>query len=575
MGKRFLTRLHYGNAYYLTASMSPTVQLKFTKDGITRCVAFTQLPSWLEISAKLTSLYGIPAEHVAISYIDGDGDEVTVSSQEELEAYYNPSPRRLFVIDLSLIRSVEKKPSSDTSSITHRLRKTPSHNTFGTRDASATQSRVVTSTPGDKGKGGEHENTSPAASVLASDTPGKPPVHVYQVTGHDDPLPSDTTINIQEVRPSTAPSTNDAPGPPLAELDPPAAGPAPTFTGDVAFFLWMTNVMLAQNPQLTAAFRIIMQDIGSGAYWAAHRDQPDHAAGEARRSSSNTQANSNPSEADAARQIAEAIKSIVRSFAPGAPPHGGEHVPGGWPNPFHPPLHGQFPPHRESHRHHRHHHPDGKHSHSDSSGESIDDAEADVSMYGVSQDISLEERKAKFLAAKAEYKAQKALYLTERRAKRTGERKSNTVGVCVGSFHVLRLGEQSTDLSSLSDVTKAATRVASVDFDVNSPADLANQSDPLLISQGRGQFPSLETVNVPCRHHTMSGGTIHSPYGRDSPGPTNRTTTVEVRRVTPAPSHPFLAPQPNTPHDNEELIDYEDEDEIVAHDAGIHSIVFG
>jgi len=56
-----------------------------------------------------------------------------------------------------------------------------------------------------------------------------------------------------------------------------------------------------------------------------------------------------------------------------------------------------------------------------------------------------------------------------------------------------------------------------------------NQSDPLLISQGRGQFPSLEMVTVPRRHHTIGGGSIR--HGRDASGSTNQTATVEVRRA--------------------------------------------
>jgi len=78
--------------------MSPSTQFKFAKDGITRRVAFTQLPSWSEIAAKLETLYSIPIEHIAVSYTDVDGDEVTLSSQEELEDYYradsNPLLRR-------------------------------------------------------------------------------------------------------------------------------------------------------------------------------------------------------------------------------------------------------------------------------------------------------------------------------------------------------------------------------------------------------------------------------------------------------------------------------------------------
>ena len=629
-------------------------QFKFTKDGITRRVVFTQFPSWLEIAARLESLYGIPVEHVAVSYTDVDGDEVTLSSQAELEDYYkadSDSPlRRLSVVDLSVIRNVEDKPLPDTPSITHRLRDTPSHNTFGTipfhqdaveddwqrvpgfspfytgdissgsgndvqfaqlgddstprssmtRDIPATHSRGVTPTPGDKGKAREFETTSSTDSVLANDTPEKPPVHVYQVSGHSIPVSSESVIDIREVPPSTPSSTNDAPDPPLAELDPPAPGPTPTLTGDVASFLGAMGAMFSQNPQLTTPLRNIMQNMGNGAYWTAHRDQLNHAAEEVRRSASNIQANFSLSEMDAARQIAGSIGNIIRSVTQNFPQQGddNERVAGGWqsdlpppphggfphhgpfpPPPPHgpfppgpPPHHGHFPPfpmhpgfpfrgrgpfgrgggrggpfhhhwgphHRHGHHgaegpgphRHRHHRPEGEDSHSDSSGDSgADDVDVDVSLYGVNQKMSPEERKAKLLAAKAEYKVQKAMYRAERQAKRVKKQRSKTTDVYANFHPLLRLDEPSADLSFSSDVGEAAARVATMNVDVNSSAGPAAQPEPLLISQGRGQFPSLEMVSVPRRHHTISGATVRGFRGRDASGSTNQTATIEVRRA--------------------------------------------
>lgn len=674
---------------YLTPTMSSPVQFKFSKDGITRRVAFTQLPSWVEIAAKLESLYSIPVEHIAVSYTDADGDEVTLSSQEELDDYYkgdsSPSLRRLSVVDLSIIRSLEDKPLPDTPSITHRLRDTPSNNTFGTipfhqdtveddwqrvpgfnpfysgelssgsgneiqfaqmgghssirssvtRDAPATGSRAATPTLLNKGKGFEPDSTSSTDSVLANDTPEKPPVHVYEVSGQGIPFSSDTTINIQEVPPS---STHDAPDPPLADLDPPTARSSPTLTGDVAVFLGMISAMFAQNPQLTNSLRTIMQNIGNGHYWAAHRDQLRRAAEEVRRSASDIQTHVNTSaygETYAARQIAEAIGNIVRSFTPMAPPQegdGSEHVPGAWPNrppppppphrpfppgsprhgpfpppphhgPFPPPPHdgpfpppppspphGSFPPssphfgpfppfpphtpmppmhagfpfrgglfgpgsgrggrgggrggpfHWGPHGRHGHHGPGphrrrGRHhdqddSHSDSSGESVDDAEADVSLYGLNQKISPDERKERLLAAKAEYKAQKAMYRAEKQAKRMEKQRSNTADAYVNSFRLLCLGERPSDLSSSSDVAEATANVASMSVDANPAPPSETQSDALLISQGRGQFPSLEMVSVPRRYNTIGGGpTRGSRHGRNASGTTNQTATIEVRRA--------------------------------------------
>lgn len=45
-------------------------------------------PSWAILSAKISFLFSIPANNVAVSYIDFDGDEVTLSTDDELEEFY-------------------------------------------------------------------------------------------------------------------------------------------------------------------------------------------------------------------------------------------------------------------------------------------------------------------------------------------------------------------------------------------------------------------------------------------------------------------------------------------------------
>ncbi|THH02553.1 hypothetical protein EW026_g272 [Hermanssonia centrifuga] len=57
-------------------------------DGATRRVMFQTTPSWNELAAKIESLYDIPVRTLAVAYIDSDGDEVTLSSEEELQDYY-------------------------------------------------------------------------------------------------------------------------------------------------------------------------------------------------------------------------------------------------------------------------------------------------------------------------------------------------------------------------------------------------------------------------------------------------------------------------------------------------------
>lgn len=128
-------------------AMSNTL-FKFTKlpDAVTRRVLFTSRPSWDELAAKIESLYDIPKYDVGVAYLDTDGDEVTLSTNDELQDFYefNASPRadpsggdamkaiRFTVRDLSAARSSEADkslPETPRSSIPNP------RNTFGTATA--------------------------------------------------------------------------------------------------------------------------------------------------------------------------------------------------------------------------------------------------------------------------------------------------------------------------------------------------------------------------------------------------------------------------------------------------------
>ncbi|KAI0347841.1 hypothetical protein BDW22DRAFT_1321043 [Trametopsis cervina] len=121
--------------------MSRTL-FKFTKppEGTTRRVMFMEQPGWPVLSAKLESLYGISKGNVGVSYIDSDGDEVTLSSDDELRDFYkynNPTKGfghsgdamkaiRFTVRDLSAMRAAEEdKP------LPHPPLSSNHRNTFG------------------------------------------------------------------------------------------------------------------------------------------------------------------------------------------------------------------------------------------------------------------------------------------------------------------------------------------------------------------------------------------------------------------------------------------------------------
>jgi len=88
--------------------MAP-IYFKLKYSGLIRRVPFEKLPNWLDLSAKVNSLYNLPLKDIAVSFIDSDNDEITFNSNEELQDFYKSSYQdggaiMLNVIDLSLSR---------------------------------------------------------------------------------------------------------------------------------------------------------------------------------------------------------------------------------------------------------------------------------------------------------------------------------------------------------------------------------------------------------------------------------------------------------------------------------------
>ena len=223
----------------ITATMSLTLFKLSKPGGPTRRLTFPNKPSWSLLASKIESLYGIPFSKVGVSYIDNDGDEVTLSSEDELNDFYEvsyiaPQPIKFTVQDLrSLRESGSSRPLPETPRASGNLR-----NTFGglfvidddwqlpglttmfrpsdsmtpdsphaylemvesdmtrTDDkASSIGSDLVDINPNspedhqDKGKGKSYEPSiadtiSSTGSVLAEDAPPKHPLHVYDMSSH-------------------------------------------------------------------------------------------------------------------------------------------------------------------------------------------------------------------------------------------------------------------------------------------------------------------------------------------------------------------------------------------------------
>ncbi|CAE7219432.1 unnamed protein product [Rhizoctonia solani] len=67
------------------------VQFKLQHRGLVRKVTFknVQEPSWHELSWKIGDMCNIPHAAVALTYLDPDGDKITIASQAELREYYS------------------------------------------------------------------------------------------------------------------------------------------------------------------------------------------------------------------------------------------------------------------------------------------------------------------------------------------------------------------------------------------------------------------------------------------------------------------------------------------------------
>ena len=88
------------------------VQFKLTKaNALTRRITFVTRPTWSLLSARIANLYDIAIENVGVSYIDSDGDDVTLSTDDELQDFYmsvlipDGDAIKLAVHDLSSLRA--------------------------------------------------------------------------------------------------------------------------------------------------------------------------------------------------------------------------------------------------------------------------------------------------------------------------------------------------------------------------------------------------------------------------------------------------------------------------------------
>ncbi|XP_006454105.1 hypothetical protein AGABI2DRAFT_189413 [Agaricus bisporus var. bisporus H97] len=347
-------------------------KLKF--DSLTRRATFAHHPSWGQLSAKVASLFSIPQHQVAVTYVDAEDEEITLSTEEELQDYYqsslpgdsfklsvrdlsrrNQSPEQpalrntfgqfpdLDIPGLSEWHSVNNVPSLEeilghTSEVRSAYLETvPSEASKVPEDNGSEISEQFIPTQ-DKGKGiaRSHSSMSSTRSLLAEDAGDKYPVHVYDVSGHQpssDPYAFESGPAAAQSTPRVSASlldqidatpknkSLDVDDPPLPSFDfspsaEPSAQTSASLARDVASFLNIFSNIVSSHPEIGDSLRTIARNTTNGTYWAAHRDAISQAASEFQRNTGNmAEEGRRMAETEAGRRIAEALSSVLSIFS--------------------------------------------------------------------------------------------------------------------------------------------------------------------------------------------------------------------------------------------------------------------
>lgn len=320
-----------------------TTQFKLTKrDGLTRRIVFPTQPSWHTLASRIGALYAIPIDRIAVSYVDSDNDEVTLSSEEEIQDFYHGSHRS----DQAIKFIVEDLSSSrDARSLSSTFGGANDRNTFGQEPSpfgiqddwerlptfSVPRSIYIANTPGsdsphafveavassasdsadgnttirsetgkhfevsmDKGKEKVADaSASSTGSVLNASAPPKHPVHVYDLSAHHPgsthstivPIGAESTPRVVPQSLASEPAQN-APtpqgyaDPPLPSFDQDQApqNASSSLVNDVANILTTLTNIVGTHPELSEGIRNIIHNASNGTYWGAHRESMPQAA---------------------------------------------------------------------------------------------------------------------------------------------------------------------------------------------------------------------------------------------------------------------------------------------------------
>ncbi|KAF7311042.1 F-box domain-containing protein [Mycena chlorophos] len=309
--------------------------------GLTRRVQYTQLPTWQTLAGRVSELFHIPLESVGVAYIDLDGDEVTFSTEDELNEFYlsngGQQTVRLSVVDLSA-RDDEEKSLPETP-------RTHNRNTFGDVDTEegwdALGGIFVSSRPdiphafiqpisSESNDDSDHSTTDfggPITSTLdkgkgraTDETPAPSVVEVEEdvasIRSRNEPVVFEATATAAPVPAAEQANKDDPTDPPVPTLDETPVHTAASLPNDVAALLTTLTDVLAAHPELSEGLRNIVTNATNGTYWNSHRASMSQAAGEFMQTTgAATEDLRRQAEEEAGRRVAEALGGVVRSLS--------------------------------------------------------------------------------------------------------------------------------------------------------------------------------------------------------------------------------------------------------------------
>ncbi|KAL0057295.1 hypothetical protein AAF712_016072 [Marasmius tenuissimus] len=342
--------------------MNPNAtQFKLTSSAssTTRRVVFRSRPTWLALADRIHTLFNITLENVAVSYIDVEGDEVTLSTQEELEDYYQDmdgmglwkpgNAVKFTVLDLSSARkekeqsfSNEAQAANDSSdeewqhfpsvpTAPPSIAQVDSIDSIDNNDAH-TQASTLTSgsatpTPRieEKGKGRAvqiEEVPDEDASIASASTLTSTAVNEPIITSVLSPAPApqdhskapndkvEASSANPDMKARSSDGNDDPPLPALDQLSLEAdlASANPALSADISNLISSLSNIVVSHPEVSEAVRSIIQNATRGSYWPAQRDAMQRAAG-------NVAESLRHADQEAGKRVAEALEKFFQAFA--------------------------------------------------------------------------------------------------------------------------------------------------------------------------------------------------------------------------------------------------------------------